>query len=128
MPKHKFRSNSEYNTYCFLKENKVSFKYEKLIINYEWLESKKYIPDFVLSNGIILEVKGRFVLEDRKKHVLIRDQYPDMDLRILFENPNGKINKGSKTTYGMWCDKNGIKWSKRGPKGNPIPQEWLDED
>ena len=45
MPSHKFRSNSEYNTYCFLKENKVSFKYEKLTIKYEWLESKKYIPD-----------------------------------------------------------------------------------
>ena len=75
MPKHKFRSNSEYNTYCFLKENKVSFKYEKLTIKYEWLESKKYIPDFVLSNGIILEVKGRFVLEDRNKHLFVKKQY-----------------------------------------------------
>jgi len=41
MPSHKFRSNSEYNTYCFLKENKVSFKYEKLTIKYEWLEYQK---------------------------------------------------------------------------------------
>ena len=68
----KFRSNSENKTYCFLKENKVSFTYETLTIKYEWLESKKYIPDFILSNGIILEVKGRFVLDDRKKHLFVK--------------------------------------------------------
>ena len=108
MPKHKFRSNSEYNTYCFLKENKVSFKYEKLIINYEWLESKKYIPDFILSNGIILEVKGRFVLEDRKKHLFVRKQCPHYDIRFVFDNPNRKLYKNGKMTYATWCEKNGL--------------------
>ena len=39
-----------------------------------------------------------------------------MDLRFVLQSPNGKIYKGSKTTYGQWCEKNGFKWSK---EGNP---------
>jgi hypothetical protein len=122
MPKPKFRSNSEYNAYCFLKENKVSFKYEKLIINYEWLESKKYIPDFVLSNGVILEVKGRFVLEDRKKHLFVRKQCPQYDIRFVFDNPNRKLYKNGKMTYATWCEKHGFKYCKA---SSGIPIEWI---
>jgi hypothetical protein len=122
MVKHKFRSNSEYNTYCFLKENKVSFKYEKLIIKYEWLESKKYIPDFILSNGIILEVKGRFVLEDRKKHLFVRKQCPHYDIRFVFDNPNRKLYKNGKMTYGSWCEKHGFKYCKF---SDGIPKDWI---
>ena len=29
---------------------------------------RTYTPDFVLPNGIVVETKGRFTLEDRKKH------------------------------------------------------------
>jgi hypothetical protein len=29
---------------------------------------------------------------------------------MLFSKPENKINKGSKTTYSMWADANGIRW------------------
>ena len=29
---------------------------------------------------------------------------------MVFQNPNIKINKGSKTSYADYCDKNNIKW------------------
>ena len=122
MPKYKFRSNSEYNTYCFLKENKVSFKYEKLTIKYKWLESKKYIPDFILSNGVILEVKGRFVLEDRKKHLFVKKQFPQYDIRFVFDNPNRKLYKNGKMTYAIWCEKHGFKYCKA---SSGIPKDWI---
>ena len=80
---HNYRSNSEYNCACFLNKNKVEFEYETFNIPYLWQEDKKYIPDFILPNGIILEVKGRFMLEDRKKHLFIRDQHPEYDSASL---------------------------------------------
>ena len=33
-----------------------------------------------------------------------------------------KIRKGSKTTYGMFCDKHGILWAEK-----TIPESWLKE-
>jgi hypothetical protein len=81
-----------------------------------------YKPDFKLPNGIYIESKGWFLPEDRKKHLLIKEQHPEIDLRFVLQSPNGKIYKGSKTTYAQWCEKNGFKWAKK-----EIPQEWLDE-
>ena len=52
----------------------------------------------------------------------IKEQYPEIDFRIVFYNANQKIKKGSKTTYAMWCDKHGIKWANK-----TIPPEWVEE-
>lgn len=65
----------------------------------------KYTPDFVLSNGIVIETKGYFSQKDRQKHLLLRDQHPELDIRIVFQNPNVPIRKGSDTTYGAWATK-----------------------
>ena len=48
-----------------------------------------------------------------KKHLLVREQNPDIDIRFLFVNANNKLNKSSKTTYGAWCDKNKILWAEK---------------
>ena len=86
-------------------------------------ESKhNYTPDFPLSPHIVIETKGRWVVEDRQKMLLIKEQYPEIDFRIVFYNANQKIKKGSKTTYAMWCDKHGIKWANK-----TIPPEWVEE-
>jgi len=81
-----------------------------------------YKPDFRLPNGIYIESKGWFLPEDRKKHLLIKEQNPDIDLRFVLQSPNGKIYKGSKTTYAQWCEKNGFQWAKK-----EIPIEWINE-
>ncbi len=39
---------------------------------------------------------------------------------MVFQNPNGKIRKGSKTTYANFCDKHEILWAEK-----QIPKEWL---
>jgi hypothetical protein len=51
---------------------------------------------------------------------LIKKQHPDLDIRIIFQSAKTKIRKGSKTTYGDFCDKHGITWSEK-----EIPEEWL---
>ena len=65
----KYRSGSERTTAEYLRSVKVKYEFEPYYIPYMWIESKRYLPDFILPSGIILEVKGRFTLEDRKKHL-----------------------------------------------------------
>jgi hypothetical protein len=81
-----------------------------------------YTPDFVLRNGIIVESKGIFDVEDRKKHLLIREQYPELDIRFVFSSSRSKLYKGSKTTYAEWCEKNGLLFADK-----LIPVAWLRE-
>ncbi len=79
-----------------------------------------YTPDFKLPNGIFVETKGRFVMEDRKKHILIKEQLPNLDIRFVFQNSKNKIRKGSKTTYADWCIKHGFKYADK-----TVPTEWI---
>ena len=120
-----FRSKSEEKIYNLLKEKNIPCEYEKGKIEYEWSENKTYVPDFfLLENGIILEVKGRFVLEDRKKHLFIRKQKPELDIRFIFDNPKAKLYKGGKMTNGSWCDKYKFKYSSL---REGVPEEWINE-
>ena len=119
----RFRSGLEKRTAAWLKAQKVAFDYEKLRLPYLVSETRTYTPDFqILSNGIIIETKGRFLPSDRKKHLLIKEQYPELDIRFVFSNPNAKIRKGSKTSYADWCDKHGFLYAQE-----IIPTEWIRE-
>lgn len=117
-----YRSGLEQDTAKYLKQKGVNFTYEEFKIKWVDPKTKTYTPDFVLENGIIIETKGRFISPDRAKHLAVRDQYPDLDIRFVFTNSRTKLYKGSKTTYGMWCDKYGFKYADR-----VIPNAWLKE-
>lgn len=89
---------------------KLGFIYEPMKIDYTIPESKhKYTPDFVRGK-LIYELKGRWTAQDRKKMKLLVEQHPEFEIIMVFQNPTIKINKGSKTSYADYCDKNGIKW------------------
>ena len=118
--KNGYRSGLEDDISEQLRKLDVPFKYEELKIKYQVNEVRTYTPDFELFNGIIIESKGRFVSADRKKHLKVKEQYPKLDIRFVFSNSRGKINKGSKTTYAMWCDKYGFKYADK-----EIPEKWL---
>jgi hypothetical protein len=99
----------------------VKVEYETTKIKYVIPESlHTYTVDFVLPNGIMVETKGRFVAEDRKKHLLIQKQHPELDIRFVFQNSKVKINKGSKTSYADWCNKNGFTFVDK-----EVPEEWF---
>ena len=121
--KHGFRSGLEDRFIQELEEYGLEPNYEAKKFEYIIPESKhNYTPDFPLRPLIVIETKGRWVVEDRQKMLLIKEQYPEIDFRIVFYNANQKIKKGSKTTYAMWCDKHGIKWANK-----TIPPEWVEE-
>lgn len=88
-----------------------TYTYETKKLTYTLTHS--YLPDFVdEANKSIIEAKGMFTAEDRRKHKAIRDQYPDWSVCIVFQNPDRKLSKTSSTTYAGWCDKQGIAWRK----------------
>jgi len=117
-----YRSGLEQDTAKFLKKRRIGFTYEEMKIKWIDPKIKTYTPDFVLDNGIIIETKGRFISPDRAKHLAVRDQYPELDIRFVFTNSKSKLYKGSKTTYGMWCNKYDFKYADR-----YIPEAWLKE-
>ena len=131
-----FRSGLEKEISKQLKRNNISFTYEKDKISFLVPETKKvYTPDFKIKTKnsgkiIFIEGKGIWVYEDRYKHLLLRQQYPNLDIRFVFTNAKNKIRKGSKTTYADICEGRGrgefkgITWKYASKK---IPKEWLEE-
>lgn len=103
-------------------QDKVGYvEYETMTIPYQKPESK-YTPDFLLPNGVIVETKGRFMAADRSKHLLIKKQHPEYDIRFVFTNSRQKLSKVSKTTYAQWCTRHGFKYATK-----RIPDEWFQE-
>lgn len=118
-----FRSGLEEANMSLLKKIGVRGEYEAYRILYTLPETEhKYTPDFVLPNGIIIETKGMFDYDDRKKHLAIKEIYPELDLRFVFSSSKTKIRKGSPTSYGDWCEKNGFLYADK-----LIPVAWLKE-
>ena len=118
----RYRSGLEKETASFLKQKQKKVRYELLKIEWEDLRYRTYTPDFVLDNGVIIETKGIFDSDDRRKHSEIRKQHPELDIRFVFSNARSKLYKGSKSRYYEWCEKNNFKWSHR-----VIPEKWLKE-
>lgn len=112
--------NSEKRVALQLHGAQVDFEYEVDRIKYHVAKDHAYTPDFKLPNGVYLEIKGQFLATDRMKHLMVKEQHPDLDIRFVFDNPNKPINKGSKTTYAKWAEKYGFLWC-----GKEIPKEWL---
>ena len=118
-----YRSGLESALARNLKSKGIPVQYEEYKLDYVIPESvHKYTPDFVLPNGIVIESKGIFSVEDRKKHLLIKEQYPNLDIRFVFTRSKTPLYKGASTTYADWCLKYGFRYADK-----LIPDSWLKE-
>lgn len=118
-----FRSGLEKRVADDLDARGTPYQYEKVKISYTVPErNARYTPDFVLGNGIIVETKGVFDTEDRAKHLLIKNQYPHLDIRFVFSRGSQPIYKGSKTTHASWSEQHGFQWAEK-----LIPPAWAKE-
>jgi hypothetical protein len=120
--KHGYRSGLEHKVSIYLDELKHKYLYEKVKIEWEDLAYRTYTPDFILNNGIIIETKGRFLAADRRKHIAIKKQHPELDIRFIFTNSRTKLRKGAKSSYAEWCIKYNFRYNDR-----IIPEDWLKE-
>lgn len=120
-----FRSKLEMELNQQLVDAGINFSYEGPLNVIRYIQpatNHRYLADFLLANGIIIEAKGLFTSKDRKKHLYIQDQYPILDIRFVFGNANNRLSKTSKTTYAKWCENHGFKWANK-----IIPPEWIAE-
>ena len=115
----KFRSGLEKQVADLLSELGVSYEYESKKISY--VIQHHYTPDFILPNHVVLECKGYWDAQDRRKIKTIKKDNPDIDFRMVFQAPFNTISKKSKTTYAQWCDNLGIPWTSF----TNIPLDWL---
>jgi len=120
--RHGYRSGLEHKVSQYLDNLFIKYKYEGMKIEWEDLAYRTYTPDFILSNNIIIETKGMFTTADRRKHLFIKRQHPELDIRFVFESSKRKLRKGAKSTYGQWCIKYDFQFYDR-----IIPEEWLKE-
>lgn len=114
-----FRSGLEERIADYLVNLGVDYEYESTKVPY--VLRANYTPDFILPNGVMLEAKGYFKPADRRKMKAVKEANPDLDIRIVFQSPHNKLNKGSKTTYAMWADKHGFPHCSF----HNIPDTWL---
>jgi hypothetical protein len=119
-PTSNYRSGFEQTLANQLRRSGVAFEYETIKLEYRKVST--YTPDFILPNGIIIEAKGVWTVEDRTKHLLVREQHPHLDIRLVFMNASNKIRKGSDTTYARWCEKKNILYANK-----TIPKSWLSQ-
>ena len=124
--KHGYRSGLEDKLSKQIKTAGLEVHYETDKIKYQVPPRQaKYTPDFRLPKDggfFYVEAKGIWDVKDRQKHLLIQEQYPEIDIRFVFSNSNNKLYKGSKSTYASFCDKHRLQWAHK-----TIPDEWLTE-
>lgn len=111
--KGKYKSGLEQLVAQVFDANKMPFTYEDTSLRFIVPETKRrYTPDFRLKShpNLYIEAKGRFSAADRKKMLLVKEQYPKLKFMMLFGRAQNTLSKKSTTTYGDWCDANGIGW------------------
>lgn len=158
-----YRSGFEKSMAMWLEKQYLSFEYETDRFQYTHPGTlHNYRPDFKLLkltattrarsvrkhvDYMYIECKGKWDLKDRQKMYLIREQYPTLDIRMVFQRDPHKtaIRKGSKTTYADICEGRGrsagyFKWdtfkipfcygdigTKNGRFSMMLPEAWLEE-
>jgi hypothetical protein len=132
----RYRSSLEEQLAGQLDAAGISYEYETLKVEYEIPARKaKYVPDFpITGTNILIEGKGHWgggkfggikqaSADNRQKMILLKEQHPEWDIRIVYDRASTRIYPGSPTTNAMWAETHGFKWADKGT----IPKEWLDE-
>lgn len=84
----------------------------------------RYIPDFALGNGVLVECKGYFDGRARGKMLRVKKQNKNLDIRFLFQRANNRITKSPNSLmYWEWAERHGFPWAE----GDVIPEEWYNE-
>jgi len=121
--RHGYRSGLEEKLSEQIRKAGHEVRFEQTKIDYVVPENwHKYTPDFVLDNGIIIEGKGIFDAQDRAKHLYLKAQYPELDIRFIFTRSKAPMGPSAKTTLAEWADKYGYQFADK-----LIPPSWFSE-
>ncbi len=125
-----YRNRFEQQTAISIAEHGVKSAYESTKLDYT--VSGRYLVDFEIltatSKKIYIETKGNGLSFDghvKRKLIAVKQQHPEIDLRIVFYS-DGKCGPKRKDGTFMrqsdWATKYGFKWAIK-----TIPEEWYAE-
>ena len=128
-----YKSLLEKDVADHMDSRKIKYKYEADTFHY--VRPSHYTPDWKIGPKLYLETKGEFAPSQRANMLAFKEQYPDIEIIMVFAQASNKLNKKAKMTYAEWCDKNGIKYHDlnavydKKKKGyiinNPIPRNLI---
>ena len=122
----KFRSGFEKAVYeqATRSKKKLDFEPPDATVSYiKPARKARYIPDFRLPNGVLVETKGRLTQPDRAKMLNVIRDNPGLDIRFVFQRASQRITRSKNSlTYWEWAERHGFRWSE-----GYIPEEWWDE-
>lgn len=126
MSEKKRRSKLEMKFEEILKSSTQDYDYEVTKISYIVPESKHvYTVDWTIKRKLLIETKGYLSdHQERNKYVLLKQQYPELDLRFVFDNPN-KLCGGTKYTHAKWAEKHNFPYCSI--RDIDVIQKWIEE-
>jgi hypothetical protein len=104
----RLKSKFEKRFYDEIRRQGYDFGYEVDKLSYTL--DLEYKPDWKVDDKVYIETKGKFDYVERRKILAVLKANPGKEVRMVFMR-NQKLGKGSKMTYGEWCDKHNIRWS-----------------
>ena len=104
----------------------VVYEYETERIKFTQPQKARYYkPDIILrakdNHKIYIELKGKFDRDSQAKMRWVKEQNPELDIRLVFMRDN-KMTKSAKKTYTDWAEQHGFPYAV-----GSIPNEWLEE-
>ena len=79
----------------------------------------EYTPDIRLPNGVLVEIKGELTEDDRRKMLAVKAQHPNLDIRIVLQEPQRLLRRAKHMTQAQWCKEHGFPWHR-----DRIPPLW----
>lgn len=117
----KFRSGLEERIYEQAIRRGHELVYEPASPIVRYVVPARYIPDFLLPNGVFVEAKGWLRPRDRAKMLRVKKENPGIDIRFVFQRANSRIGKSPNSlSYAEWAEKHGFLWAEL-----QIPEEWF---
>lgn len=135
-----YKSGLESSVADSMEEQGIEFRYEPKTFEYRKRVVKgvcdacggdktsqrcTYLPDFVVGEQratggrVYIETKGFFAPHDRAKLVAVKQDNPDLDLRLIFGS-NNKLNKKKDARYSDWCEQHNFPYYV----GKEFPSSW----
>lgn len=92
---------------CF--KHGVKAKYEAK--TFEFTKIAHYKPDWEINPNLYVETKGYFSPSNRGNLLSFREQHPNVEIFLVFSEPNNRLSSKSKTTYGEWATRHNFGWA-----------------
>jgi len=105
-----YRSMFEVRFKALCNVHKLTLAYEIKTVEYQH-KIQEYTADFTKrKKNLHIECKGVLDQATRKKLLSVKRCNPDLKLILVFEKPNNKLNRTSKTRYWKWAERAGFEW------------------